>query len=128
MSSSFGLVHYRELLEAARAGYGGASFDGYPRAEPDERFDRVVSWHNPEPSHEREPVFGAVDVAEAPYGDELLSDRDGCPHEAVASGEHVCLQLLIHPELWGYGSVGAMLAANGGQWFEYLDADALELA
>jgi hypothetical protein len=200
MSCRFDLVHYRELLEAAKAaGYGWASFDRHPqegdlflrhdvrlslegaldmarlehdlgvratyllmtesafynldshvgryaqrqlrqwghavglhavhpRAELDGRFDKVVSWHNPDPSYEREPVFGAVNVAEAPYGEELASDRDGCPHEAVASGGRGRLQLLIHPELWTYGSVGAMLAAKGGQWFEYLDADGLELA
>jgi hypothetical protein len=200
MSCRFDLVHYRELLEAAKAaGCEWASFDGHPRerhlflrhdvrlslegalemarlehdlgaratyllmtesafynldshvdhyaqrqlrqwghavglhavhprADPGERFDKVVSWHNPDPSYEREPVFGAVNVAEPPYGDELLSDRNGCPHAAVASAEHAWLQLLIHPELWVYGTVGAMLAAKGGQWFEYLDADGLELA
>jgi hypothetical protein len=200
MSCRFDVLHYRELLEAAKgAGYEWASFDGhpresdlflrhdvrlslegalemarlehdlgvratyllmtesafynldshvghyaqrqlrqwghavglhavYPRVDLAERFDKVVSWHNPDPSYEREPVFGAVNAAEPPYGDELLSDRDGCPHEAVASGEHSSLQLLIHPELWVYGTVGAMLAAKGGQWFEYLDADGLELA
>jgi len=99
----------------------------YPRTELDERFDKIVSWHNPEPSYEREPVFGAVNVAEPPYGDELLNDRDGCPHLAVSSRGPAWVQLLIHPELWVYGSVGALLAAKGGQWFDYLDADGLEL-
>ena len=100
----------------------------HPRAELDDRFDKVVSWHNPEPSYEREPVFGAVNVAADPYGEHVLSDRDGCPHEAVATGEAEWLQIVVHPELWVYGSVGAMFAAKGEQWFDYLDADGLELS
>jgi hypothetical protein len=99
----------------------------HPRAELDNRFDKVVSWHNPDPSYEREPIFGAVNVAETPFGDQVVGDRSGCPHEAVASGESDWLQVAIHPELWVHGGVAAMFAAKAEQWFDYLEADGLEL-
>lgn len=100
----------------------------HPRAELDNRFDRVVSWHNPEPAYEHEPVFGARNVAADPYGEHVLSDRGGCPHEAIAGGEHAWLQVVLHPELWLYGSAGALLDAKREQWRGYLDADGLELS
>jgi hypothetical protein len=99
----------------------------HPRAELDRRFDPVMAWHNPEPAYEREPVFGAVNVAEPPYGDALLSDRGGCPHETLAARESDWVQLLVHPELWVYGSLPALLAATGEHWFQYLEQDGLEL-
>lgn len=99
----------------------------HPRSELDSRFDRVLSWHNPEPSYEREPVFGACNVAAEPYGEHVLSDRDGCAHEAVAAGDLAWLQLVVHPELWVYGSLAALLAATGEHWFQYVEQDGLEL-
>jgi hypothetical protein len=99
----------------------------HPRAEVDRRFDKVLSWHNPEPAYAREPVFGAVNVDEEPYSEHVLSDRTGCPHEAVAAGEAEWLQLTIHPELWVHGSLGALFAAKGEQWLDYLAQDGLEL-
>jgi hypothetical protein len=97
----------------------------HPRAELDSRFDRVLSWHNPDPAYEREPLVGAVNVEEPPYGDNLLSDRGGCPHEELAG--HEWLQLVVHPELWVYGSLPALLAATGEHWFQYVERDGLEL-
>ena len=99
----------------------------HPRAELDNRFDRVLSWHNPEPSYEREPVFGAVNVAADPYGEHVLSDRTGCPHDVIAAGEREWLQVVIHPELWLYEDADGLLAAKSGQWRGYLEADGLEL-
>lgn len=99
----------------------------HPRAELDRRFDKVVSWHNPEPSYETEPVFGAVNVAEEPYGGHLLSDDAGCPHEAVATGSHEWLQLSLHAERWVYADGAALLDAKREQWRDYLAADGLEL-
>ena len=99
----------------------------HPRAELDGRFDKIVSWHNPEAGYEREPVFGAANAAADPYGEHVLSDRDGCPHEAVAAGELEWCQLVIHPELWLWGSADAMLTAKAEQWFGYLAADGLKL-
>ena len=97
----------------------------HPRAELDSRFDRVLSWHNPDAAYQREPLVGAVNVEEPPYGDNLLSDRGGCPHEEL--GDHEWLQLVVHPELWVYGSLPALLAATGEHWFQYVERDGLEL-
>jgi len=100
----------------------------HPRVELDNRFDKVVSWHNPDPSYEREPIFGAQNVAADPFGQHLLDDRDGCPHEVIEAGREDWLQVAVHPELWVYGSLGALFAAKGEQWLDYLDADGLPLA
>ncbi len=99
----------------------------HPRAELDRRFDRVVSWHDPQPADASEPVFGAVNVASAPFGEHLLSDDAGCPHAALASGEHDWLQLVVHPERWAYAGAAALLDAKREQWREYLAADGLAL-
>ncbi len=99
----------------------------HPRAELDRRFDRVVSWHDPQPSSATEPVFGAVNVAAEPFGDHLLSDGAGCPHEAVGARTHEWLQLLVHPERWIYAGAADLLDAKRAQWREYLEADGLEL-
>jgi hypothetical protein len=99
----------------------------HPRAELDRRFDKVVSWHNPQASYEAEPVFGAVNVGEAPYGDHVLSDDAGCPHETVAAEDREWLQLDLHPERWLYADNAALLGAKCDQWRDYLSADGLEL-
>lgn len=98
----------------------------HPRAELDGRFDKIVSWHNPEPSYAAEPVFGAVNVAEQPYGAHVLSDADGCPHALLADGEPEWAQLLVHPARWVYADVDELLDAKRVQWSEYLDADGPE--
>ena len=99
----------------------------HPRAELDRRFDKVVSWHNPQPAFEREPVFGATNVAEPPFGDLVVSDAGGCPHEEVVSGAHPWLQIVIHPERWLYEDDAALLDAKLAEWGDYLDADGLLL-
>lgn len=98
----------------------------HPRAELDRRFDKVVSWHNPEPAYGAEPVFGAVNVAEQPYGEHVVTDDAGCPHASLAAGEE-WLQLVLHPERWVYAGAGALLDAKREQWRDYLEADGLEL-
>ena len=99
----------------------------HPRAELDDRFDRVVSWHNPEAGYEREPIFGACNVAADPYGEHVLGDREGCPHEEIAAAGREWLQLVIHPELWLYPGAGGLLHAKRAQWLDYLQTDGLEL-
>jgi hypothetical protein len=81
----------------------------YPRLELDDRFDRVLAWHNPDPEYMSEPVDGVVNVMEPPYFDteHYRSDsnqrwRHGCPHEELARGRFEWLQLLTHPEIWVY--------------------------
>ena len=97
----------------------------HPRAELDDRFDRLVSWHNPEPSYAAEPVFGAVNAAEDPFGEHVLSDDDGCPHETVATGELEWCQLVVHPERWVFADAEALLDAKRVEWRDYLSADGL---
>jgi hypothetical protein len=181
MSCSFDLGHYREILEAARAGgyrfarfgegpepgdlflrhdidlsldaalamaeleaelrvqatyllmtesvfYNLASSEGvaaigrlrelghpvglhavYPNVVLDERFDPVVSWHNPKPEHISDEIQGAVNV----YGERYFSPatyrsdsnqhwRSGCPHEELRDGAFPWLQILVHPAIWVY--------------------------
>jgi hypothetical protein len=79
----------------------------HPHLDLDQRFDRVVAWHNPDPQFMREPLDGAVNVMQAPWfdPDHYRSDsnqhwRSGCPHEELAAGRLEWLQLLTHPEIW----------------------------
>ena len=81
----------------------------YPKLDLDERFDRVVAWHNPDPDFMRDPLDGAVNVMQHPYFDldHYRSDsnqhwRSGCPHEDLAASSFEWLQLLTHPEIWTY--------------------------
>jgi hypothetical protein len=81
----------------------------YPQLELDDRFDPVVAWHNPDPEFMREPLDGAVNVMQPGYfdPDHYRSDsnqhwRSGCPHAELAAGGFEWLQLLTHPEIWGY--------------------------
>ena len=37
----------------------------WPNVDLDERFDKVVAWHNPNPEYMRAPIDGAVNVMEA---------------------------------------------------------------
>ncbi len=181
MSCSFDLEHYREILEAARAGgyrfarfgegpehgdlflrhdidlsleaaltmaeleaelgarstyllmtesifYNLASAEGvsaiarlrelghavglhavHPNVDLDERFDPVISWHNPEPEYMSGEIPGAVNA----YGDRYFSPatyrsdsnqrwRSGCPHEELRAGSFPWLQVLVHPAIWVY--------------------------
>ena len=113
----------------------------WPRAELDGRFDRVLAWHNPEPSYMSEPVAGAVNVMHQGFFDpgRYRSDsnqrwRHGCPHEELARGEPEWLQLLVHPEIWVYPgrtmreTMLAMLDADRGRRLELLAGDRIDLA
>jgi hypothetical protein len=81
----------------------------WPRAELDERFDRVVAWHNPDPEYVNRPLDGVVNVMAPPWfspetyrSDSNQHWRSGCPHEELAAGGFEWLQLLTHPEIWVY--------------------------
>ncbi len=81
----------------------------YPNVDLDERFDCVVSWHNPEPEYMHEPIDGVVNVMEVPWfdRDHYRSDsnqhwRHGCPRAELALRDFEWLQLLTHPEIWVY--------------------------
>ncbi|MDH5332794.1 MAG: hypothetical protein OEW65_02850 [Thermoleophilia bacterium] len=81
----------------------------YPNVELDDRFDRVVAWHNPEPAYMTQPIAGALNVMGEPYFDPQVyrSDsnqhwRRGDPREELRAGSFPWLQLLIHPAIWVY--------------------------
>ena len=81
----------------------------YPNVELDDRFDRVVAWHNPEPAYMTDPIAGALNVMAEPYFDPQVyrSDsnqhwRGGDPREDLRAGTFPWLQLLIHPAIWVY--------------------------
>jgi hypothetical protein len=113
----------------------------WPDVDLDERFDRVVAWHNPDPEYMRAPIDGAVNVMEAPFFDpeHYRSDsnqhwRNGCPHAELADGEFEWLQLLTHPEIWAFDgatmreSMESMLDADRAARFEHLRLDRIDLA
>ena len=81
----------------------------HPHVDLDERFDPVVSWHNPAPEHMPERIPGAVNVYDEPYftpatyrSDSNQHWRSGCPHEELRGGGFPWLQLLVHPAIWVY--------------------------
>jgi hypothetical protein len=113
----------------------------YPHVDLDERFDRVVAWHNPDPEFMTAPIPGAVNVMEAPFFDpeHYRSDsnqqwRHGCPHEQLAHGEFEWLQLLTHPEIWAFEgqtmreSMESMLDADRLTRLEHLRHDRIDLS
>ena len=112
----------------------------YPDADLDERFDRVVAWHNPEPAYMTAPIDGAVNVMEEMYFDPATyrSDsnhrwRSGCPHEELRAGAFPWLQMLVHPEIWVYPgetmarTMGAMLDAQRARRLTLLAEDRIDL-
>lgn len=97
------LARLREL--GHRVGLHGV----YPEAPLDARFEPVLAWHTPDLEWMSEPVEGVVNVMQPPWfhPDRYRSDsnqhwRGGCPHEDLAAGEFLWLQLLVHPEIWVY--------------------------
>jgi hypothetical protein len=111
----------------------------WPELDLDERFDRIVAWHNPDPEYMREPLAGALNVMTAPWADNYRSDsnahwRQGCPHEQLAAGEFEWLQLLTHPEIWVYDGATmretmlAMLDRERDRRLEQLAADRIDLS
>jgi hypothetical protein len=111
----------------------------WPRVELDERFDPVVAWHNPDPEFIREPLHGAVNAMESPWGDVYRSDsnqhwRHGCPHAGLAASAFERLQLLTHPEIWVYPGATmretmlAMLDAERERRLEQFTADRIDFS
>ena len=113
----------------------------YPRVKLDDRFDNVVSWHNPDPEFMSKPVDGAVQVMEPPFftkglyrSDSNAHWREGCPHDELAAGAFEWLQLLTHPEIWIYEgatmreTMESMLDAKRREWLEDLAADRIDLS
>ena len=130
----------RRAIEQLRAdGHTVGGHPNWPELYLDERFDRVVAWHNPDPEYMREPVAGALNVMTTPWADNYRSDsnahwRQGCPHDQLERGEFEWLQLLTHPEIWVYegGSMRetmlSMLDREHERRLEQLAADRIDLS
>jgi hypothetical protein len=112
----------------------------YPNVELDDRFDPVVSWHNPQSEYMAKTIPGAINVYGEPYFDPptYRSDsnqhwRFGCPHEELRGGGFAWLQILVHPEIWVYPgatmglTMRAMLNAEKSRRLEQLAADGIDL-
>jgi hypothetical protein len=112
----------------------------YPGVELDDRFEPVVSWHNPRPEYMSEEIPGAINV----YGERFFSPqtyrsdsnqrwRSGCPHEELRAGSFPWLQILVHPEIWVYPgatmgqTMRAMLEAEKDRRLELLSEDGIDL-
>ena len=132
----------RDVVERLRGlGHAVGLHAVYPRVVFDDRFDRVLAWHNPDPPFMSRPVGGAVNVMQPPWFTEghYRSDsnqhwRSGCPHVELARGEPDWLQLLTHPEIWVYPGATmretmlAMLEAEHERRLEQLAADRIDLS
>ncbi len=131
----YAIARLREL------GHRVAHHGVYPHVDLDERFDQVVSWHNPEPDYMLASIQGAINVMEAPFfdPDHYRSDsnqhwRHGCPHEPLARREFEWLQLLTHPEIWAFDgatmrqTMESMLDADRAARFEHLRDDRIDLS
>jgi hypothetical protein len=131
----------RSLNRLRELGHGVGLHAVWPGAEPDDRFDRVVAWHNPEPEYMTQPLDGVVNVMQPPFfdPDQYRSDsnqhwRHGCPHEELRAGSFPWLQLLVHPEIWVYPgatmgeTMHAMLDAERERRLQLLAVDRIDLS
>ncbi len=113
----------------------------YPNLELDDRFDPVVSWHNPQAEYMSATLSGVTNVYAEPFFDPhtYRSDsnqhwRSGCPHEELRGGGFPWLQILVHPEIWVYEgatmglTMRSMLNAEKSRRLEQLAADGIDLA
>jgi hypothetical protein len=112
----------------------------HPDVDLDERFDPVVSWHNPQAEYMSESIPGAINVYAEPYfqpatyrSDSNQYWRSGCPHEELRGGGFPWLQILVHPEIWVYRgatmglTMRSMLNAEKARRLEQLAADGIHL-
>jgi hypothetical protein len=112
----------------------------HPNVVLDDRFDAVVSWHNPRPEYMSDEIPGAMNA----YGTRYFSPatyrsdsnqhwRSGCPHDDLRAGAFPWLQILVHPEIWVYpgetmgDTMRAMVEAEGMRRLEQLAADGIHL-
>ena len=112
----------------------------HPNVELDERFDPVVSWHNPQPEYTSDEIPDAANA----YGKRYFSPptyrsdsnqrwRSGCPHEELRAGAFPWLQILVHPAIWVYPgetmgqTMRAMLEADKKRRLAQLAEDDIDL-
>ncbi len=112
----------------------------HPNVDLDERFDPVVSWHNPRPEYMADDIPGAANAYGKRYfapetyrSDSNQHWRSGCPHEELRAGAFPWLQILVHPEIWVYPgetmgeTMRAMLESESARRLEQLAADGIDL-
>jgi hypothetical protein len=112
----------------------------HPNVGLDDRFDRVVSWHNPGPEFMSAEIPGAVNAYGTRYfsPEKYRSDsnqhwRSGCPHEELRASAFPWLQVLVHPAIWVYPgetmgeTMRAMLESEKARRLEQLAADNIDL-
>ena len=112
----------------------------YPNVDLDDRFDPVVSWHNPQAEYMGRTIPGATNVYAEPFfapptyrSDSNQHWRSGCPHDDLAAGSFPWLQLLTHPEIWAYPgetmgqTMRAMLDAERERRLQQLADDRIDL-
>jgi hypothetical protein len=137
LASSEGVATIARLREL---GHAVGLHAVHPNVVLDERFDPVVSWHNPDPERMSKPISDAINVYAEPYFDRptYRSDsnqnwRSGCPHEELRGGGFPWLQILVHPEIWVYEgatmglTMRSMLNAEKARRLEQLAADDIDL-
>jgi len=137
LASSEGVAAIARLREL---GHAVGLHAVYPNVQLDDRFDGVVSWHNPNSEYMSVEIPGAVNVYAEPYfspptyrSDSNQHWRSGCPHEELRGGGFPWLQILVHPEIWVYpGStmgqtMKAMLETENERRLEQLVDDGIHL-
>jgi hypothetical protein len=137
LASSEGVAAIARLREL---GHAVGLHAVYPKVELDDRFDTVVSWHNPEAEYMSEKIPRAINVYAEPYfsppsyrSDSNQHWRSGCPHEELRGGGFPWLQILVHPAIWVYPgatmgqTMKAMLDAEKERRLEQLADDGIHL-
>ncbi len=113
----------------------------HPDVVLDERFDPVVSWHNPKPEYMSDEIEGAVNAYGARYfapatyrSDSNQHWRAGCPHEELRAGSFPWLQILVHPAIWVYPgatmgeTMRALVDADKARRLAQLAEDGIDLS
>ena len=131
----------RAIARLRALGHRVAHHAVWPQIDLDDRFDKVVAWHNPDPEYMQAPVDGAVNVMQPPFFDpeHYRSDsnqhwRHGCPHDELAAGSFGWLQLLTHPEIWAFDgatmreTMESMLDADRAARYRFLEHDRIDLS
>jgi hypothetical protein len=137
LASEEGAAAMRRLREL---GHGVGLHAVHPDVTLDERFDSVVSWHNPRPEYMSEEIPGAVNAYGSRYfapetyrSDSNQHWRSGCPHEDLRDGAFPWLQILVHPAIWVYEgetmgeTMRNMLSADAKRRLQQLADDGIDL-
>jgi hypothetical protein len=113
----------------------------YPNVALDDRFEPIVSWHNPEPKYMADDIPGAVNTYGTRYfspetyrSDSNQNWRAGCPHHGLRTSAFPWLQILVHPAIWVYpgetmvATMHALVEADKARRLEQLVADGIDLS